>query len=73
MHLKRAFCFCLCLLITVSCWAQRLSAVEKNIIKNIDKNLPQTIALLEQLVNINSGTLNVEGVKKTGLILGKEF
>ncbi|HVG16657.1 MAG TPA: M20/M25/M40 family metallo-hydrolase [Chitinophagaceae bacterium] len=73
MHLKRAFCFCLCLLITVLCWAQRLSAVEKNIIKNIDRNLPQTIALLEQLVNINSGTLNVEGVKKTGLILGKEF
>lgn len=53
--------------------AQKLSAVEKSIIKNVDRNLPQTLALLEQLVNINSGTLNVEGVRKSGTLLGKEF
>ena len=35
--------------------------------------MPQTLKMLEQLVNINSGTLNVEGVRKTGEVLGKEF
>ena len=35
--------------------------------------MPQTMQLLEQLVNINSGTHNIEGVKNTGLILKKEF
>ena len=35
--------------------------------------MPQTMQLLEQLVNINSGTHNIEGVKNVGLILKKEF
>ena len=40
---------------------------------NIEKQMPETIQLLEQIVNINSGTLNVEGVKQVGAILQKEF
>ncbi|MEJ7674732.1 MAG: hypothetical protein WKF59_19060 [Chitinophagaceae bacterium] len=35
--------------------------------------MPETLQLLEQLVNINSGTHNIEGVKNVGLILKKEF
>jgi len=73
MQLQKAFCLFICLLIAVLSEAQKLTAVERNIIKNVDKNLPQTMALLEQLVNINSGTLNVAGVRKTGSLLGKEF
>lgn len=35
--------------------------------------MPQTMQLLESLVNINSGTLHVAGVKKVGDMLAKEF
>lgn len=58
---------------TIETSAQKLSADEKKIIDLIDKQMPQTLQLLEQLVNINSGTLNIEGVKKNGDILRKEF
>ncbi len=53
--------------------AQNLTAQEKKIINEINKSMPQTMQLLEQLVNINSGTLNVTGVKRTGEVLRKEF
>ena len=53
--------------------AQTLSKEEKKITELIDKQMPQTLELLEQLVNINSGTLNIAGVKKTGEVLRKEF
>lgn len=51
----------------------QLTKEEKKIIANINKEMPQTLQMLERLVNINSGTLNVEGVRKTGDILRKEF
>ena len=51
----------------------QLTKVEKKIIKNVKSEMPQTMKLLEQLVNINSGTLNIEGVRKTGDVLRKEF
>ena len=51
----------------------QLSSYEKNIVANIEKRMPETIQLLEQIVNINSGTLNVAGVKQVGAILQKEF
>lgn len=51
----------------------QLSKEEKKIVENINKQMPQTLQMLEQLVNINSGTLNVEGVRKTGDVLRGEF
>ncbi|MEO6916513.1 MAG: hypothetical protein ABI151_13540, partial [Chitinophagaceae bacterium] len=51
----------------------RLSAVEQQIISQVNKNIPQSLKLMEDLVNINSGTLNIEGVKKTGAVLRKQF
>lgn len=35
--------------------------------------MPQTEQLLEQVVNINSGTLNVAGVRQVGAVFQKEF
>ncbi len=52
---------------------QKLTHEERRIVHNIEKEMPQTLQLLEEIVNINSGTLNVEGVKKVGVLLGKEF
>ncbi len=53
--------------------AQKLTAEEKKIVLSVRKQMPQTLQLLEELININSGTLNVEGVKKVGELLGKQF
>jgi glutamate carboxypeptidase len=35
--------------------------------------MPRAIALLKESVDINSGTLNIEGVKKVGAIFAREF
>jgi glutamate carboxypeptidase len=51
----------------------QLSKEEKLIIQKIDQQLPQTLQFLEEIVNINSGTLNIDGVKQVGKKLGAEF
>lgn len=35
--------------------------------------MPRAIEMLKESVNINSGTLNIEGVKKVGALFAKEF
>ncbi len=50
-----------------------LNKEEQKIIAYIDANMPRAIALLKETVNINSGTLNVEGVKKVGAIFAREL
>ena len=54
-------------------FAQRLSPIDQKIIAEINAQLPQTEALLKKVVNINSGTLNKEGVREVGAIFRKEF
>ena len=54
-------------------FAQRLSREEKKIISAIEDNKEASIQLLEQIVNINSGTMNLEGVKEVGMVLKEEF
>jgi glutamate carboxypeptidase len=53
--------------------AQGISKEEKKIIELVNKNLAANIQLLEKIVNINSGTLNVKGVQAVGGILRSEF
>ena len=53
--------------------AADLSPMEQKIAQALDANISKTNALLERLVNINSGTLNPEGVRKVGDILRPEF
>jgi len=52
---------------------QKLSAEEKKLVERIDKNYQETQALLEEVVNINSGSLNLEGVREVGRIFEREF
>jgi glutamate carboxypeptidase len=54
-------------------FAQKLSPIEQKIIAQINAQMPQTEALLKKVVNINSGTLNKEGVREVGAIFSKEF
>lgn len=49
------------------------TATEQKITKHINDNLTQSQALLEKTVNINSGTMNFDGVKKVGAIYQAEF
>ncbi|WP_035663291.1 M20/M25/M40 family metallo-hydrolase [Flavobacterium sp. ACAM 123] len=53
--------------------AQKLTEIEKEVIAIIDKNNDYAISLLEKVVNINSGSLNVKGVKKVGDVFATEF
>ena len=41
-----------------------LTKEEQKVMDYIDANMPRAIELLKESVNINSGTLNIEGVKK---------
>lgn len=46
---------------------------EKNIIKAVDKHTHSAIALIKKTVNINSGTMNFEGVKEIGSLFKNEL
>ena len=56
----------------VSAYAQ-LSPAEKKAIAWIDGHMDAAMQLLITSVNINSGTLNVEGVKKVGALYAHEL
>ena len=60
------------LLVTAGSFAQN-TKMEKSIIKSVEKNLDASIELLKKTVNINSGTLNFEGVRKVGEIYKAEL
>ncbi len=47
--------------------------IEKKITQHIDKSLAHSASLLEKTVNINSGTMNFDGVKKVGALYQAEF
>ena len=51
----------------------QLSQDEKNIIEYIKKHFGESEELLIESVNINSGTLNVDGVKKVGSVYRREL
>jgi glutamate carboxypeptidase len=51
----------------------RLSAVEQKVAAFADKSRPEAEALLERAVNINSGTMNVAGVRRVGEIFDAEL
>jgi len=53
--------------------AQKLSRTEQKIIQKVKSLEGESIAFLEKVVNINSGTLNQEGVKAVGTEFDKAF
>lgn len=53
--------------------AQKLSRTEKKIIKTVTIQKGEAIDFLKKVVNINSGTLNLKGVKTVGDAFSKEF
>ena len=49
----------------------KLSRLEKKILKQVSLNQDDAILFLEKVVNINSGTLNINGVRKVGASFSK--
>ena len=68
MNLKITF---LILLLNSSISAQ--SKKEKLLVSSIDSRTSNAIALLKKVVNINSGTMNFDGVRKVGNIFSDEL
>jgi len=52
---------------------QQLSKQEQGLVRAIDEERPSAVALLEGIVNINSGTFNTAGVLEVGKVLEREF
>lgn len=70
--MKVIFAVLLILIVQTGAQAQ-LSQDEKNIVDYIKKQFGKSEELLIESVNINSGTLNVEGVKKVGSVYRREL
>jgi glutamate carboxypeptidase len=51
----------------------RLTASEKRMVQMVDAEQDRSLALLERLVNQNSGTMNVDGVAKVGAMMRAEL
>ncbi|MEK9750227.1 MAG: M20 family peptidase, partial [Flavobacteriaceae bacterium] len=52
---------------------QKLSRAEKQLVKLVSANNDEAIAFLEEVVNVNSGTLNLKGVREVGKLFGEAF
>lgn len=65
--------FWVMLVVGASVLARPLSRVEKQILAQIDLAEPDALNLLEKVVNINSGTMNFDGVKKVGDAFSDEY
>ena len=53
--------------------AGRTAQVQQRVVKAVDAEAPAAVALLEKLVNINSGTFNRAGVEQVATVLEAEF
>ncbi|MEI6582953.1 MAG: M20/M25/M40 family metallo-hydrolase [Chitinophagia bacterium] len=56
-----------------SLWAQTLSPLEQKIVDAVNNKMAYAEALLKESVDINSGSLNIVGVKKVGDVFAREF
>src|SRR5262245_30258997 len=61
------------LLLTMPAAAETLSDVERAIFRQVDEHNAEGLSLLERIVNINSGTMNLAGVREVGAVLRGEL
>jgi glutamate carboxypeptidase len=61
------------IVLAASASAQTLTATERAVAQAVDRHNAQALALLERVVNINSGTNNAAGVRAVGEIFVREF
>jgi len=74
MKFKTRVILTICLCFAISFFhAQKLSRTEKKIIKSVEENITESIGFLKEVVNINSGTMNHQGVKEVGMVFKKAY
>ncbi|MCE7990724.1 MAG: M20 family metallopeptidase [Roseivirga sp.] len=73
MKLLRPVFLLLTLLLTAFYAEAQLDRAEKKMVKYVDEHNKEGLVLLKQIININSGSMNFEGVKAVGDVLMKEF
>jgi glutamate carboxypeptidase len=61
------------LVVSVPLYAQKLNKTEKKVIAVVDQQTNEAISFLEKIVNINSGTNNLEGVREVGMAFKQEL
>lgn len=71
--MKKIPAFVIALLLFSKIFSQSLSDTEKKIINWVKAHTVEAEKLLEETVNINSGTFNIAGVKKTGEVFAREL
>ncbi|MFW2376155.1 MAG: M20/M25/M40 family metallo-hydrolase [Cellulophaga baltica] len=71
--MKKHYIFLCLLALSLNGFSQKLSKTEKNIIASVERNNAEAKQFLEKVVNINSGTLNLEGVKEVGIVFKDAF
>jgi len=71
--MKKIPALVLALLLFTKIFSQSLSDTEKKIIAWVKAHSTDAEKLLEEAVNINSGTFNIAGVKKTGEVFAREL
>jgi len=68
------FALSLCFaLFSLNLQAQKLSRTERKIVEKVKSLDEASISFLEEVVNINSGSLNKKGVKKVGTVFNQAF
>lgn len=70
---KSLFFFLLFVHFQFTAHSQKINKDEKKIIASVDQRMPEAIHFLETIVNINSGTNNLEGVKQVGKVFQAEL
>ncbi len=73
LFLTCAFCLVPSALVSAVQSPGALTATERALVTAIDTDRPAAIALLERVVNINSGTQNLEGVRQVGAVFRAEL
>lgn len=51
----------------------KTATLEAEIVKRVDRLHPEAVDFLEQIVNVNSGTMNHEGVRQVGLVFSRRL
>ena len=70
----RAFIVCMLIIGTFhNALSQQLTDIEKQIILSVEKNNGRALHFLRKVVNMNSGTLNLEGVRQVGDVFAEAF
>ena len=59
--------------LTAAAQGPAMSPLERTIVEQVETHLPDGLALLERAVNINSGTMNLAGVREVGRLFGGEL